>query len=490
MVAEHRQGSRTCRAPEEEESLARAARWSQVQSLVVADNFLRMLHFTSNLTEAYSLARDVGQGAVLSGLLIGSAWGLAFLGALVGWQVAKCGHAWIRFFVVLAPWFSVVVTLVYAFGANPPNGLMSNEMRVACLLTSRFVYGLGAIIQAVLLAVAGAKVTPAEEMVELEMYKQCARTLGIGGGPLLSALCAILLDETDVGGRSAVPALVLSVLWAAFGFAMALQFPRDADAMELIQSLKEEADDSIGLSDHGDDDAPKSQKTETSPLMKGTMEEGLTARHQVVLFGALYGIERAFIISALESATAFILETEFGYSTKNSGLAVGGTFIIALPVMLLFRPQVFERSKKSGDVKNGGSVADMSFMKTCTGICCASSILLFSPTSYTLLVACAIIFSSSYLASSMADGLALAHTAPGTLFSIENYVLVDQVAQNTVARLLGPMAARSFIQHHGGRPAYAAAQLVISFIGVLVCHMLHHAESITRQQRNKAKPTA
>merc|ERR1719171_163383 len=107
-----------------------------------------------------------------------------------------------------------------------------------------------------------------------------------------------------------------------------------------------------------------------------------------------------------------------------------------------------------------------------------------------LLGSCAIIFSSSYLASSMADGLALAHAVPGTLFSIENYVLVDQVAQNTVARLLGPMAARSFIQHHGGRPAYAAAQLVISFIGVLVCHMLHHAESITRQQRNKAKPTA
>merc|ERR1719335_1612952 len=101
----------------------------------------------------------------------------------------------------------------------------------------------------------------------------------------------------------------------------------------------------------------------------------------------------------------------------------------------------------------------MAFMKICTTVCCISSLLLFAPTSYMMLASCAVIFSSSYLASSLADGLALAHTVPGTLFSIENYVLVDQIAQNTVARLLGPMAARYAIEQLGGRLAYAGLQL-------------------------------
>merc|ERR1719375_416612 len=105
-------------------------------------------------------------------------------------------------------------------------------------------------------------------------------------------------------------------------------------------------------------------------------------------------------------------------------------------------------------------------MKTCTTLCCLSSVLLFAPWSVMQLASCAIIFSSSYLASSMADGLALAHTVPGTLFSIENYVLVDQIAQNTVARMLGPTVARYAIKNYGGRVTYAGFQLVVSAVGI------------------------
>merc|ERR1719379_2694778 len=95
-------------------------RWTTIQSLVVADNFLRMLHFTSNITEAYSLARDVGQGAVWSGLLISAAWGLSFFGALAGWRIATLSYETQRNVISMMPWLSVLVNLIYAFGANPP----------------------------------------------------------------------------------------------------------------------------------------------------------------------------------------------------------------------------------------------------------------------------------------------------------------------------------------------------------------------------------
>merc|ERR1719240_1357297 len=118
-------------------------------------------------------------------------------------------------------------------------------------------------------------------------------------------------------------------------------------------------------------------------------------------------------------------------------------------------------------------------MKSCTGMCVGASLFLLAPKGVApamILVCNAVVFSSSYLASSVADGLALSYTIPGTAFTVENYMLVDQIAQNTFARVMGPITARYAIEIHGGRFAYAFFQLLISLLGAGICHLLRSAE--------------
>jgi len=467
---------RAASSEENDEAFLRSTRWATIQSLVVVDNFIRMLHFTSNITEAYSLAKDVGQGAVWSGLLISAAWALSFFGALAGWRFASISHRWQRQILILTPWLSVVVNLVYAVGANPPDNFMSNTSRQNLLMTSRFIYGLGGSMQGMLLNVAGARVTPKSCMVQLELYKQCARTLGIGGGPILSALCACLLDKEDTRGRSAVPALVIAVVWATYAVAVSF-FLADESLMNEMVAAKS----------HDDESFPTTSENEVVPLVAPPQSSDIAydalrvltppvidSRRLIIIFGSLYGIERSFIISALESATAFILETEFGWPTKKAGIAVGGTFLLALPIMLVMKSSY--RTIK----RPASGALDSSLMKNCTVACVGASVLLFAPTwaAPSLIIVCnAVVFSSSYLASSVADGLALSYTIPGTAFTVENYMLVDQIAQNTFARVLGPIMARYAIEQHGGRMSYAAFQVMVSLVGAVICHLLRHAES-------------
>lgn len=461
-----------------DEAFLRNTRWTTIQSLVVADNFIRMLHFTSNITEAYSLAKDVGRGAVWSGLLISAAWGLSFFGAFAGWRFASVSYSWQRHILTLTPWLSVLVNLFYAIGANPPGDWLSNNTRQNVLMASRFIYGLGGSVQGILLNISGARVTPNGGMVQLELYKQCARTLGIGGGPILSALCACLLDTKDTRGRSAVPALVLAVIWATY--AVAVQWLiADGDLMDEMVAAKTEEDRSYPRPADTEEvtplmrPAPVLPRDNTRDALLSLTPAVLDPRRLIIIFGSLYGIERSFIISALESATSFILETEFGWGTKEAGLMVGGTFLLALPMMMFMQHSYrIVRRPASGGL-------DSSLMKRCTILCTGASLLLFAPkwaAPCMILVCNAVVFSSSYLASSVADGLALSYTIPGTVFTVENYMLVDQVAQNTFARVMGPITARYAIELHGGRMTYALFQLVISLVGAGICHFLRSAE--------------
>jgi len=451
------------------------ARWLSVQRVVVVDNFLRMAQFTSNMTEAYSLAKEVGEDAVWSGLLISSAWGLSFLGALIGWRMAKMGHNLVFWTVKASPRIIVFITLLYVLGANPPEGWLTNETRKHMLLGSRFAYGLLASMQAVLFSINGARVTPASEMVDLEIYKQCARTLGIGGGPLLSALCSYLLlqvSKDSTGLRSSLPAILMMMLWVLFSVTVLQHFPQDAAAMDAMHRAKLEADQVATVNS-------EAGLEENMPVTVLEPLRIMDARRCVVVMGMLYGIERSFIVSALESATAFILETEFHYSSVAAGLAVGCTFLLAWPAMAALR--------FGSNICSCCSSSSMGLLKICTHGACLASLLLFKAMSPLILLSCALIFSTSYLASSITDGLALAYTEPGTTLCIENYVLVDQIGQNTLARLLGPVAARLAIRHGGGRATYAAFQVLVSVIGVAICKLLSHCEEICRRHRMMKK---
>lgn len=257
--------------------------------------------------------------------------------------------------------------------------------------------------------------------------------------------------------------------------------------MNMLLSAKASEDELLGSAPRGPEGAADQQAiasesvTEASTLLnrssmltsRGSRNRYATivdARKYVVLMGMIYGIMRALTVSSLESATSFIVETQFHYDSITAGLAVGCTFLSALPLVLavsLYRG--FGRQ---------GCTSSSWLLYACTSTSCLASLLLMIRSSRTILAADAVIFPTVYLASSITDGLALANTVPGTLFSTENYVMVDQIAQNAVARLVAPVAARYLIKQAGGQSRYAMLLFLLSLSGCGFCWVLQHFQRV------------
>merc|ERR1719311_1663883 len=61
----------------------------------------------------------------------------------------------------------------------------------------------------------------------------------------------------------------------------------------------------------------------------------MNARREIWWSGVIYGVERSTMASALEAATAMILEKEFGFDAADVGFAVGCTILVGAPLVFL-----------------------------------------------------------------------------------------------------------------------------------------------------------
>jgi len=182
--------------------------------------------------------------------------------------------------------------------------------------------------------------------------------------------------------------------------------------------------------------------------------------------GIVYAFERSFFVSALEAATAMLMEVEFGWSTESIGLAIGVMFLASLPLTLA-----------ANKVRGQEWVTDLSLMCGCSCACMVASLFFFPDLAAFLalgtrgsigliLTADCIIFSSGFLSNGVMDGFAVKSSMKGTLYTPEAYVVASNVAIS-LSRFVGPILGRTALSM--GRTLYACCQLWVSGLGCLTC---------------------
>mmetsp|Transcript_17861 Transcript_17861/g.46024 ORF Transcript_17861/g.46024 Transcript_17861/m.46024 type:complete len:481 (+) Transcript_17861:65-1507(+) len=429
-------------------SSSKSRRFPQAASLIWG--ILLMTNATSVIPESYTLMKDMGQGAVASGWVIGCGWALqALTVAAMQCFAQKLSYAGKRALIVVAALVFAASNLAFAVAADPPGWWHdpSDGKRLVCIILARLAAGPCAGVGLFITALS-VDITPRSEMVPYSVWRMCGATVGVGFGPILSSASQHILNANGVRARAAAPGYVLAFVYVAFAVVLCSWLPMDLEP--LLEAKREE------------DDAKSQAGTQKAAQEFEVADLSTATRVKLWKSGLYYGVERAFIVSMLESATAFVLQQEFGWSTRDSGYAVGIAFLGSVPLTLA-----------ANVVKQRGWTTDLGLMFASVLVCAASTVLLFPQLAfasgvYILLVADGLIFSTGYLANGVFTGLALKSSMPGTKYTVDNYIFIGEALQNTCARLLAPAIARLVLDDYG-RGVYAAFQLATSVLGFVTC---------------------
>jgi len=417
-----------------------------------------MSSVTVVIPESYNLTKEMGYGATYSGWLIGSAWPLsAFVALAIAPKLREWNQPWCRNVLVGNYFLQAIASFFFAMAADPRLSLpLPPTLQYTLVIGSRLLVGVSAGTD-IILNVMVWKVVPRASMVNLEVMKVCIRTFAIGLGPLVSSGLNFAFGAHDVRSRASFPAQVFAALWISFGVYAWMVIPNDITPFTSEKSARDDAEPAEG------------SRTPTAVSVDNLSE----ADRQTVWFGGImYGMERAFLVSALEAATALILEKEFRMGTQEVGVAVGATFFVGLPITLLVDA-----------ARRGHFISDVSLLSGAAAVATLASLMLF-PMCSTLLGHCGVhvpglsvllvlladcvIFPAGYLANGILDGFAVQCSKAGTFCCVENFRLMEGFLQDAVARLIAPVIARTLVDRFG-RLGYSAMQLSVSALGLASC---------------------
>merc|ERR1719253_910290 len=162
------------------------------------------------------------------------------------------------------------------------------------------------------------KVLPENELTMYNVLTRASGTVGIGLGPFFASFICWLFDARSIDEKAAAPMRVL----AAFCFMLAcLCNTCVPDSLELMSE------------EHQATQVCASQKS-----ILCTDQDSLSQQKQVWTIAAFFGMERALTVSALEVATALLLETSYGLGVGLIGYLIGGAFLVSAPLaMFLMR---------------------------------------------------------------------------------------------------------------------------------------------------------
>ena len=282
--------------------------------------------------------------------------------------------------------------------------------------------------------------------------------VGIGAGPMLDATLRWHLPDISERGSHAAPAFCLAAVWVALTAAAFFLVP---------QHLAEESCDNMDAVANDSSAADKAHVSRLADMEnKAGGNDGLVLEEpqissrqtRIWVHAAVIGMERALIVSALEAASSLLLEIKYGFSRKDVGLAVGCTFVLGTPLMVCL-----------GQLQNHAKLSDVALLCVLTLVTALPALLFVQgvgsalasnvPGYWWILLADSLLFPTAYTASGLAEGMLLQHSQVGTLFSAENYTIVNAVLEDGVGRFVGPVLARWLIKQADGQDAYALLQL-------------------------------
>jgi len=420
------------------------ALWARrkVQFFFILFYVLAMAQTLVVLPDSYDLAVDMGQGATFSGLLVGLSWPLQAVAIVLAIPVKSWSWASQRILIISSMLVLCVASLVYALAADPPQSWAPSQLvRGIGLIAGRVVIG-PCIAFCVFLRVLAQQVTPPAESVVFNMGISLSVTLGIGLGPMVSPTAAWCLGDDDVHLRAAASSYMFALVWSLMIIFSLWCVPCDPSG--LISAAREMGDSPV-----------------TGCEKDATQSEGLSESQRSRMWwgGVRYNAERTFVVAALESATVFMLETEFEWDARMAGYAVGCTFLASIPTILGLWL-----------AKQHGLSTDRAVVQSAVLIGAGAGVFLFpmkvsaSKGAVIVLTTDSVIFTMGFVANGIIDGIAIRSCAENSIYSIANYELASQFMRNVLARSLAPPFSRYILSTHG-RGLYATIQLVISMFG-------------------------
>ena len=451
-----------------------------VCSLKVAGEFLGGVTFAFMIPESYSIVSDLtsfNQAAWLSGLAIGSFW----YGSVIGAGVAKMliGSYTTMLWGAIAASLSIPLTgTLFEIGVTQPWGRQSPAARLVLVLGARFLMGIGKTVLDPLQRMMVVHVVPAEQQGSFSTQRNVANILSFGCGPLLKGLFELAWPESRVMdiilgalwvALAALTALLLPRSSAAFEAACALSNPNEAEAAARVASQMPSPEPSAVLADAG---------VSAPPLAPAT-------KRSLWLLCVAMAIERALLVSGMESAIALCLELEFGADVATVGILVGISIVVGSPT-----------SMAVDLVQRRGWLAAPDLLVTFAVVVLLASFLMFRGVGATLapghaamwlvLAATSIIYSSAYLANGVSEGLAYMHaTSRCGFFSAENYAIASD-GFAAIGRGGGPTVTNLLMGMHDGlgRDKYSIGQVGFALL------FLGTALSIRRLLREQPGRTA
>jgi len=439
---------------------------SSVPYVCLFSVFLGMVHNTMIIPESYNLARAMHFGPTTSGWMIGLPYVFNSVAALFERSLMSPWNQEYNRMVCIRMMVGIVVSCVLgAVAADPPGswGMPDKHCIILLLLAQA---GRSFCYPNPLLKVMAMKTLPLDSLIDFNVLLNLALTMGIGAGPLLSTMVCWDLDPSASRSRSARVMCVMAGIWILNILALMFYLPDNLQLTAPAQQSSQDRGERQALDNH-DDTVPAQQSSQDRGERQALDNHDdttvaaatKTERQWIWIHAAFINLERAFIVSALEATTAMILEMKFTFDTSSIGCILCATFMAGLPFCLalhLVRHQYTAQLLLALPCVSGfGSV----FLFKAVGAT-------FFPLPlqvFAVLLADSIIFPTAYLLSGVVNGLVAEYALPGTLYSLENYVVVDAILQNTVGRCFGPPLARSLFQA-SGRDMYASVQLGIGVL--------------------------
>lgn len=431
---------------------------TKLQVSILASQLVSRAGYAALIPESYNLARHLGFSAAASGAFIGSNMALCGITTIcMKMLMLRWSHLHLKTLLITCNGAILLCFLGTAVVASPPAWFpeLASGQRFAVLLALRSAIGVlrgpSAFHEAITVAA-----TPNSQMFRYQMWKVCAVTGGVGLGPLLSALAVCASGAGSIEDRTAATSYVFVVPWASVIALSIFWLPSDISPLTSAKAL-DDSTEVVGAIASGNI-AHDTQSGQPSPQV----------RSHVWVKAVLFGLQRTFIISALEAATAYLLQVEFGWDVSMISCTIGVIFLLTTPLTLV-----------ADQVRKRGLCTDERLACYSACICACSATLLLPQLNMVfemnkntsvalLLVADLMMFGCGYLASAVSDSIAIRMSMQDTVFSSSNFILVNRVLRSAM-RFAGPVCARALLAAYG-RAGYAKCQLFISALACVTCY--------------------
>lgn len=278
---------------------------SRIVTFIVLSIFVRCMDFSIVLPTVYDLVQQAGGSAAFSGSVIGASYTTAFIGVFM-LNSAPFSKIYFRHLTL-----GCLAVLPLSSALYVVSSMSHEHLRLCLMFTARALSGVAEGILSTMHPAMLARVSHSEQLIDICALYTVSESLGYAVGPMVSSVW--LQRIVPVMPTTFVDPLLVPVAGMAHLHLVVL-----AVAVFLI---------------------PGTQEVEDAKLAEEEEDEECKARqnHITSALFLLVAILTYFMSTALESATALVLEVQFSWSNTRIGYAIGLAFSTSILIHLFIK---------------------------------------------------------------------------------------------------------------------------------------------------------